>query len=117
MFEELSTGRKSAIDAFSFFLLAITLVALTDAFGAMVLLTVSGRALPFSTIVYFLLFIVLPLNSLKDDTERMVVKGAVFTATVFALSFYVHYDVWMLCSALLGLILGIVRPIREYTGY
>ena len=47
----------------------------------------------------------------------MIVKGLAFVLTIFLIVYYLHLDFSMLLSAVLGLIVGAIRPLREYTGY
>ncbi len=117
MFEEVTTGRKSAIDAVSFSAIAGIMVLLAYTTGMIVLARLSGLSITLAYFIYALIFLVLPLNSLKDDTERMLVKGLAFVLTIFLIVYYLHLDFSLLLSAVLGLIVGAIRPLREYTGY
>ncbi len=117
MFEEVSTGRKSAIDAVSFSAIAAIMVLLAYTIGGIVLARASGLSITLTYFIYALTFLILPLNSLKDDTERMIVKGLAFVLTIFLIVYYLHLDFSLLLAAVLGLIVGAIRPLRDYTGY
>ena len=117
MFEEVTTGRKSAIDAVSFSVIAVVMVLLDYIAGMIVLARLSGLSITLAYFIYALTFLVLPLNSLKDDTERMIIKGLAFVLTILLIVYYLHLDFALLLSSVLGLIVGAIRPLRDYTGY
>lgn len=111
MFDTLRRELQAVVDGSTFCIYAVVLGIVVAAFGHIVVTLAQGLSVKISDVVYIIFFLILPLNSLREDTVRMFAKGLAFTLSALLIAAYL-WDVWMLLACMLGLILGLYRPLH-----